>query len=44
MTEDMLGPDYFRWLYTALTRARTRVYFVNWKDEQVENNKDNQKN
>ena len=35
MTEDMLGPDYFRWLYTALTRARTRVYFVNWKDEQV---------
>ena len=44
MTEDMLGPDYFRWLDTALTRASTRVYFVNWKDEQVENNKDNQKN
>lgn len=34
MTEDMLGPDYFRWLYTAITRATTRVFFVNWKEEQ----------
>lgn len=34
MTEDMLGPDYFRWLYTAMTRATGKVYFVNWKKEQ----------
>lgn len=34
MTDDMLGPDYFRWLYTAITRATQRVFFVNWKDEQ----------
>ena len=36
MTEDMLGPDYFRWLYTAITRATRRVFFVNWREEQVE--------
>ena len=35
MTEEQLGPEYFRWLYTAITRATTRVFFVNWKDEQV---------
>lgn len=35
MTEDMLGPDYFRWLYTAITRATQRVFFVNWKEEQI---------
>ena len=35
MTEDMLTPDYFRWLYTAITRATTRVFFVNWAKEQV---------
>ncbi|MBQ0047831.1 MAG: AAA family ATPase [Prevotellaceae bacterium] len=37
MTEDMLGPDYFRWLYTAITRATKRVYFVNWSEEQMMN-------
>lgn len=35
MSEELLGPEYFRWLYTAITRATTRVFFVNWKDEQV---------
>ena len=35
MTDDMLGPDYFRWLYTALTRATQTVYFVNWRDVQT---------
>lgn len=35
MTEEMLGPDYFRWLYTAITRATKNVYFVNWKEEQT---------
>lgn len=37
MTEEMLGPDYFRWLYTAITRATKRVYMVNWKEEQTLN-------
>lgn len=35
MTEELLTPDYFRWLYTAITRATTRVFFVNWPKEQV---------
>ena len=32
VTEDMLSPDYFRWLYTAITRATEQVYLVNWPD------------
>ena len=36
MTEDMLSPDYFRWLYTALTRATETLYLVNWPKEQLE--------
>ena len=34
MTEDMLSPDYFRWLYTALTRATETVFFINWPEAQ----------
>jgi len=29
ITEDMLSPDYFRWLYTAITRATEKVYLIN---------------
>lgn len=36
ITGDMLSPDYFRWLYTALTRATEKVYLINWPKEQVE--------
>ncbi len=36
MTEDMLTPDYFRWLYTAFTRATEILYLVNWPKEQME--------
>ena len=36
MTEDMLSPDYFRWLYTAFTRATETLYLVNWPKEQIE--------
>ena len=36
VTEDMLTPDYFRWLYTALTRATEKVFLVNWPKEQIE--------
>jgi exodeoxyribonuclease-5 len=32
VTEEMLGEDFYRWLYTALTRATTRLYFVNLPD------------
>jgi hypothetical protein len=33
ITEEMMNSDYFRWLYTALTRATERVYLVNFSDE-----------
>ena len=36
MTEEMLSPDYFRWLYTAFTRATETLYLVNWPKEQLE--------
>ena len=36
MTEDMLSPDYFRWLYTAFTRATETLYLVNWPKEQTD--------
>ena len=36
VTRDMLSPDYFRWLYTALTRATEQVYLINWPKEQQE--------
>ena len=31
ISDDMLGIDYYRWLYTAFTRATDKVYLVNWK-------------
>ena len=30
--EDMWDDEYWRWLYTAITRARERVYFINFKE------------
>ena len=36
LVEDMLTPDYFRWLYTAFTRATERLYLVNWAKEELE--------
>lgn len=36
MTEEMLGEDFYRWLYTAFTRATNRLYLVNLPDEFVE--------
>lgn len=35
MTEDMCTADYFRWLYTAITRATEQVYLVNWPKMQI---------
>lgn len=35
VTPEMAGPDYYRWLYTAFTRASEKLYLVNWSDSQV---------
>lgn len=39
LAEDMLNDEYWRWLYTAITRARERVYFINFKEEFFEEEK-----
>ena len=36
LTDDMLSPDYCRWLYTAVTRATEMLYLVNWPKKQTE--------
>lgn len=36
ITEEMLGEDFYRWLYTAFTRATNRLYLVNLPDEFME--------
>ena len=36
LSEEYLTPDYFRWLYTAFTRATGRLYLVNYPPEQTE--------
>ena len=36
LTEDMVSPDYYRWLYTAITRAKGTLYLVNWPESQKE--------
>ena len=36
MTDDMLTPDYYHWLYTALTRATEKVFLVNWPATQTQ--------
>lgn len=33
LPDDMPGDEYWRWLYTAVTRARKRLYFINFKEE-----------
>ena len=38
--EDILPEDYIRWLYTAITRATSHVYLVNWPEEQTEHSID----
>lgn len=35
MTDDMLTPDYLRWLYTAFTRATEKLFLVNWPKSQT---------
>lgn len=33
LSSESLTPDYYRWLYTAFTRASDRLYLVNWREE-----------
>lgn len=36
MTDDMLTPDYIHWLYTAFTRAKEKLFLVNWPKTQID--------
>ena len=36
MTDDMVTPQYMRWLYTAFTRATAKLFLVNWPKAQTE--------
>ncbi len=33
VTEDMMGVSYYRWMYTAITRATSKVFLVNFPDD-----------
>ncbi len=33
ISSDNLNADYYRWLYTAFTRASERLYLVNWREQ-----------
>jgi len=33
LTAEMLGPEYVRWLYTAITRASEKLYLVNFNEQ-----------
>ena len=33
ITEERIDRDYYRWLYTAITRATEKLYLVNFKEE-----------
>ena len=34
MPDAMQSMDFYRWLYTAITRARQRVYLINWNNDE----------
>lgn len=36
LSDEYLTPDYFRWLYTAFTRATGSLYLVNYPSQQIE--------
>ncbi len=39
LTDDMVDVEYFRWLYTAVTRASEKLYLVNFSKFLIENDK-----
>ena len=34
--DDMLNVEYFRWLYTAMTRTKNRLFLINFKEEFID--------
>ena len=40
LSDDMMTTDYLHWLYTAFTRATSRLYLVNWPKTQIEHAED----
>ncbi|MCD8042236.1 MAG: AAA family ATPase [Tannerellaceae bacterium] len=36
LTEEMMGEDFYRWLYTAMTRATKKLYLVNVPESFIE--------
>ena len=36
LTPEMVNADYYRWLYTAFTRASDKIYLVNWSENQCQ--------
>ena len=34
--EDASRSDYLHWLYTAFTRAKSKLFLVNWPKQQME--------
>lgn len=37
LTPEMLGTDYLRWLYTAITRASEKLFLVNFNEQFIHN-------
>lgn len=33
LIDDMLGTDYYRWLYTAITRAKKKLFLINFQEK-----------
>lgn len=40
LTDDMLGAEYYRWLYTAITRAQKKLFLVNFQEKYKKNTDD----
>ncbi|RMG82088.1 MAG: ATP-dependent endonuclease [Bacteroidetes bacterium] len=40
ITEEQINTDYYRWLYTAVTRAKQKLYFINFSKIFFENLED----
>jgi exodeoxyribonuclease-5 len=36
LTQDSMDQNYFRWLYTAITRASSKVFFINFNEDLFE--------
>ena len=36
LTDEMLGVEYYRWLYTAFTRASSKLYLLNFSEKFLE--------